>query len=176
MLKKWVKMRFPDHGVNRKVVEYVQNYHNMKFQPKLMQRSRVNGQKPIFWKIAYKKKLRVFLENRASSLFYIYNVLTSCEISEKSNDGKYENFLLLTDRRTDRQTDGWDYLNPSGFCLRFPKMYNTWHFKWKMVVKNFPVIAGHPWSSWGSWGLWWGPWWLEWSSFNWILHDVFKNV
>ena len=37
-------------------------------------------------KIAYKKKLRVFLENRASSLFYIYNVLTSCEISEKSND------------------------------------------------------------------------------------------
>jgi len=46
--KKWVKMSFPDHGVNRKVVDNVENYLNMKFQPTLMTRSRENGQKPIF--------------------------------------------------------------------------------------------------------------------------------
>ena len=37
-----------DHGVNRKVVESVENYLNMQFQPKLMTHSRENGQKPIF--------------------------------------------------------------------------------------------------------------------------------
>jgi len=42
------------------------------------------------------------LENRASSLFYIYQRLTSCKKSEKSNGGKLENFAL----RTDGQTDG----------------------------------------------------------------------
>ena len=44
--EKGVKMIFPDHGVNRKVVDNVENYLNMKFQPKLMKRSRENGQKP----------------------------------------------------------------------------------------------------------------------------------
>ena len=46
--KKWVKMSFPDHGVNRKVVDNVENYLNMQFQPKIMTYSRGNGQKPIF--------------------------------------------------------------------------------------------------------------------------------
>ena len=50
MAEKWVKMIFPDHGVNIKVVDNVENYLNMKFQPKLMQRSRENGQKPHFSK------------------------------------------------------------------------------------------------------------------------------
>ena len=36
---------FPDHGVYRKVVDNVEDYPNMKFQPKLMKRSRENGQK-----------------------------------------------------------------------------------------------------------------------------------
>ena len=48
MAEKWGKTIFADHGVNRKVVDNVENYLNMKFQPKLMQRSRENGQKPIF--------------------------------------------------------------------------------------------------------------------------------
>ena len=48
MAEKWVKTIFADHGVNRKVVDNVENYLNMKFQPKLMQRSRENGQKPSF--------------------------------------------------------------------------------------------------------------------------------
>ena len=41
----------------------------------------------IFWyKIAYKKNLGHFFENRASSLFYIYNELTSCAKAKKSNE------------------------------------------------------------------------------------------
>ena len=85
LLKKWVKMSFPDHGVNRKLVDNVENYLNIQFQPKVMTCSPENDQKPIFRKIAYKKNLRVFLENRASSLFYIYNGITSCNISGKTN-------------------------------------------------------------------------------------------
>ena len=48
--KKWVKMSFPDHGDSRKVVDNVENYLNMQFQPKVMTRSQENGQKPHFWK------------------------------------------------------------------------------------------------------------------------------
>ena len=50
MAEKRVKMSFPDHDVNKKLVDNVENYLNMKFQPKLMQRSRENGQKPHFSK------------------------------------------------------------------------------------------------------------------------------
>ena len=50
MVEKWVKMIFLDHGVNRKVVDNDKNYLNMKFQPKVMKRSRENGQKPHFSK------------------------------------------------------------------------------------------------------------------------------
>ena len=50
MAEKWVKMIFPGHSVNRKVVDNVEIYLKMKFQPKLMQRSRENGQKPDFLK------------------------------------------------------------------------------------------------------------------------------
>ena len=46
MGEKWVKMIFPDHGVIKKVVDNVENYLNMKFKPKVMERSRENGQKP----------------------------------------------------------------------------------------------------------------------------------
>ena len=41
---------FSDHGVNRKVVDNDKNYLNMKFQPKVMKRSRENGQKTHFSK------------------------------------------------------------------------------------------------------------------------------
>ena len=50
MAEKWVTMILPDHGVKRKVVDNVENYPNMKFQPKLMKRSRENVQKPHFLK------------------------------------------------------------------------------------------------------------------------------
>ena len=48
--KKWVKMSFPDHNDNRKVVHKVENYLIRQFQPKVMMRSQENGQKPHFWK------------------------------------------------------------------------------------------------------------------------------
>ena len=38
-------MSFPDHGVNRKVVDNVENYLNMKFQPKIFTRSQENAKK-----------------------------------------------------------------------------------------------------------------------------------
>ena len=50
MAEKWVKMIFADHSVIRKVVDNVENYSNMQFQPELMQPSRENGQKPDFSK------------------------------------------------------------------------------------------------------------------------------
>ena len=50
-------MSFSDHGVNREVVDNVENYLNVQFQPKVMTRSQENGQKTIFWKIAYNNKL-----------------------------------------------------------------------------------------------------------------------
>ena len=47
---KCVKMSFLDHSVNRKVVDDVDNYLDMKFQLKLMQCSQENSQKPSFLK------------------------------------------------------------------------------------------------------------------------------
>ena len=49
MASKEVKMKFPELGVNRKVVGNVENYLNMKFQPKIFTRSRENAEKPHFW-------------------------------------------------------------------------------------------------------------------------------
>ena len=40
---------FLELGVNRKVVGNVENYLNMKFQPKIFTRSRENAKKPHFW-------------------------------------------------------------------------------------------------------------------------------
>ena len=48
MPEKRVKMSFTDHGVNRKVVDNVENYLYMKFQPKIFTRSRENAKKPHF--------------------------------------------------------------------------------------------------------------------------------
>ena len=48
--KKWVKMSFPDHNDNRKVVHKVENYLIRQFQPKVMTRSQENGKKSHFWK------------------------------------------------------------------------------------------------------------------------------
>ena len=50
MAGKWAYMIFPDHGVNIKGVDNFENYLNIKFQPKVMKRSRENCQKPHFSK------------------------------------------------------------------------------------------------------------------------------
>ena len=59
------------------------------FWPKLSKIVRVVLEKSrknlIFWyKIAYKKKLGIFLENRALSLLSLYHCLTSCKKLERS--------------------------------------------------------------------------------------------
>ena len=48
--EKRIKMSYPDHCVSRKIVDNVENYLRMIFQPKPMTRSRENGQKPHFLK------------------------------------------------------------------------------------------------------------------------------
>ena len=45
-----MKTIFADRGVNRKVVDNVENYLHLQFQPKVMTRSQENGQKPHFRK------------------------------------------------------------------------------------------------------------------------------
>ena len=50
MAEKSVKMIFPDHSVNIKVVDNDENYLNMQFQLKVLTRSQENGLKSHFWK------------------------------------------------------------------------------------------------------------------------------
>ena len=75
---------------------------------------------------------KFFFENRASSLFYIYQSLTSCKKSRKSNDGKYENFW---DRQTDRQTDWrrWFHKDSRGSPK---KKRNQMLVRWKSSFGN----------------------------------------
>jgi hypothetical protein len=49
MASKWVKMNFLELGVNRKGVDNVENYLNMKFQPTILTRARENRKKTHFW-------------------------------------------------------------------------------------------------------------------------------
>ena len=52
MASKWVKTKFLELRVNRKVVgKVIKNYLNMKFQPKIFTRSRENAKKPHFFDI-----------------------------------------------------------------------------------------------------------------------------
>ena len=46
MAVKWVKMIYPSLDVVRIVMDNVENYLYMQFQPKQMKRSKENGQKP----------------------------------------------------------------------------------------------------------------------------------
>ena len=97
-------------GVNRKVIDNVENYLNMKFQSKLMRHCRENGQRPAktsFFHInCLQKKSEIFVPK---SGFVTWNRLTCCKKSEKTIGGKYENSCC---RQTDRRawihrTRGW---------------------------------------------------------------------
>ena len=48
MASKWMKMKFQEFGINRKVVGNVENYLHIKFQPKLFTCSRETAEKPHF--------------------------------------------------------------------------------------------------------------------------------
>ena len=69
MAEKLVKVIFHDHSVNKKVVDNVENYLYMKFEPKLMQHSEENGQNPNFQKIAYKRNSDFSAEIRFHHFF-----------------------------------------------------------------------------------------------------------
>ena len=103
-----------------------------------MKQSGENDQKPLFWrqKVEYFGDT-FFLRNRASSLFYIYQSLTSCKKSEKSNDGKYENFW---DRRTDGRTDWRRWLHkdsrgsPNKYNLNAKFTFKVWSQSFKYAI------------------------------------------
>ena len=62
-------------------------------------KGRKTAKKPYFGdKMLNNLDTHFFFENRASSLFYIWNRLPCCIKSEKNNDRKYNNFC---DRLTD---------------------------------------------------------------------------
>ena len=85
MASKRVKMKFPDQVNSRKVVDNLENYLDMKFQTKTFTRSRDIAEKPHFsTKNAYKKFFGFLTENRALSLLFPYDALTSCQKAKKS--------------------------------------------------------------------------------------------
>ena len=79
-------MKFPDLVTNEKDVDNVENYLNVKFQTKVFTRYPENAKKNLIFghKIAYNKKIGFFGKNRALSLFYPYNGLTSGAKAKKS--------------------------------------------------------------------------------------------
>ena len=48
--------------------------------------------------------------------------------------------------------DGGGHLHWTWLCIRFPKKY--WGVKWQIVVRNLPILGGHPPSSWGDHDVW----------------------
>ena len=95
----------------------------MKFQPTIPTRSRENRKNLIFGhKRAQNFFFGFFGENRASSLFYTYNRLTCCKKSEKSNDGKYENFCHRGERG---ERDGSNFKGPKCWSNNLSFYINT---------------------------------------------------
>ena len=79
MASKWVKMKFLELGVNRKVVGNVPSNLYMNFQPNLATRSRENVQKPqknlkieVRDKNSIWGKSRFFMKNPSLPFFYPY--------------------------------------------------------------------------------------------------------
>ena len=91
MASKWVKMKFLELGVNRKVVGNVENYSNMKFQPKIFTRSWENAKKPHF--------LTYFLIWLPSICENRHTVFTKVVDNDPMNiSGKFEASILKTFR------------------------------------------------------------------------------
>ena len=61
-------MNFPDHGVNRKVVDNDVIHLNVQYERNSLACFQENPEKPDFSKIAYKKKLRIFSEKRSGPI------------------------------------------------------------------------------------------------------------
>ena len=87
------------------MLNIVASYHCMQFQKKLMIQTQENGKKNSFWAsfrpLAPKFGSRnFFLKNLASSITRYHGRLSSCKISEKTNDPILRK---LSEGRTDRR-------------------------------------------------------------------------
>ena len=49
------------------------------------------------------------------------------------NTSQYFEDILDHPHLTDCSHDGWGHLHWPGFCLSFPKIYNTWGIKWDLT-------------------------------------------
>ena len=86
------------------MLDTVANYHCIQFQGKLMIQTQENDEKPHFG------SPNSFLKNLASPVTRYHGQLSSCTISEKTNNPILRKFCdgrtdRLTDRLTDRRTD-----------------------------------------------------------------------
>ena len=75
-------------------------------------------------------KIRIFWENKARSLLSFHQPLTTCQVSEKSNE---QIPRKVRHRRTDERTDGWTGLNlrdPFSTKSRHPRIALTGKRKW----------------------------------------------
>ena len=92
------------------MLEIVASYHCMQFQQKLMIQTQENGGKLHFEPdlgplglVKFALRIYFFFGNLASSVTRYHGQLSSCAISEKTNDPILRK---LSDGRTDGQTDG----------------------------------------------------------------------
>ena len=94
----------------KQMLEIVASYHCMQFQQKLMIQTQENGGKLHFEPdlgplglVKFALRIYFFFGNLASSVTRYHGQLSSCTISEKTNDPILRK---LSDGRTDGQTDG----------------------------------------------------------------------
>ena len=93
------------------MLDIVANYHHIQFQGKCMIQTQENGEKPYFGPdlgpLGTNPGCQFFFKNLASSVTRYHGQLSSCKISEKTNDPILRKFTGgQMDGRTDRQADG----------------------------------------------------------------------
>ena len=94
------------------MLDIVAGYHCMQFQGKHMIQTKENGKKPHFrpnsGSLGPNSACQIFFfKNLALSVTRYYGQLSSCTISEKTNDSIVRQVYGQTDGWMDGQTDGW---------------------------------------------------------------------
>ena len=74
-----------------------------------------NNQKNNFWYLTpLNPRIKILFQNSSSATFFTLLTLTSCKVSEKSNE-QFPRYLKTdwpTDQRTDQQANKGDYYGP----------------------------------------------------------------
>ena len=104
------------------MLDIVASYHCMQFQGKLKNQTWETGKKPYFWAWFWPKfgPPIFFFKNLTLSVTRNHGQLSSCTISEKTNDPILRKLVMdgqtdrQTKKRTDGQTDESDFI---GCCL-----------------------------------------------------------